>query len=138
MSFPRIAPLTASPALDATDPLTDQAARWAEHVLRTAPHLPPAYVTRKALDAVAFSLRHGLRDLSVPSKLVGVARHQPAVEALVRTHDLPLALRPRLVVSVTREAPGGPERIVAFDEFPVAMSGMKVDRRQLVDLIAAG
>jgi len=31
-----------------------------------------------------------------------------------------------------------PERIVAFDEFPVAMSGMKVDRRRLVDLIAAG
>ena len=114
MSFPRIAPLTASPALDATAPLTDQAARWAEHVLRTAPHLPPAYVTRKALDAVAFSLRHGLRSLSVPSKLVGVARHQPAVEALVRTHDLPLALRPRLVVSVTRDAPGGPERILAF------------------------
>ena len=92
MSFPRIAPLTASPALDLTDPLTDQAARWAEHVLRTAPHLPPAYVTRKALDAVAFSLRHGLRSLSVPSKLVGVARHQPAVEALIRAHGLPLAL----------------------------------------------
>ena len=118
MSFPRIAPLTAPPALDVSDPLTDQAARWAEHVLRTAPHLPPAYVTRKALDAVAFSLRHGLRSLSVPSKLVGVARHQPAVEALARTHDLPLALRPRLVVSATRDAPGAPERLVAFAPQP--------------------
>lgn len=118
MSFPRIAPLTAPPALDVSDPLTDQAARWAEHVLRTAPHLPPATVTRKALDAVAFSLRHGLRSLSIPSKLVGVARHQPAVEALVRTHDLPLALRPRLVVSVTRDASGAPQRLVVFAPQP--------------------
>ncbi len=28
-----------------------------------------------------------------------------------------------------------PERIVAFDEFPPAMSGMKVDRRRLVDML---
>lgn len=118
MSIPRIAPLTAPPALRRADPLTDQAARWAEHVLQTAPHLPPAYVTRKALDAVAFSLRHGLRALSVPSKLVGVACHQPAVEALAWFHNLPLALRPRLVVTVTREAPGGPERVLAFAPQP--------------------
>jgi acyl-coenzyme A synthetase/AMP-(fatty) acid ligase len=30
-----------------------------------------------------------------------------------------------------------PERIVAFDEFPPAMSGMKVDRRRLVDMLTA-
>lgn len=123
MSFPRIAPLTAPAALgadprSAADPLTGQAARWAEHVLRSAPHLPPVYVTRKALDAVAFSLRHGLRALSVPSRLVGVARHQPAVEALVQTHDLPLALRPRIGVAVARDAPGGPVRLVAFVSQP--------------------
>ena len=101
------------PALPA-DSLTDQAARWADHVFRT---LPPEgacpersrRITRKALDAVAFSLRHGLRDLSVPSKLVGVAAHQHAVEALAlgacpersRRNRLPVEDRPRLVVSHT-------------------------------------
>ena len=87
------------PALPA-DTLTDQAARWADHVLATE-SLPPEYVTRKALDAVAFSLRHGLRDLSVPSKLVGVSGHQLAVEALALYDALPVADRPRLVVSHT-------------------------------------
>ncbi|WP_095512641.1 DUF6166 domain-containing protein [Rubrivirga marina] len=123
MSALRIAPFTASPALDparrpAPDALTDQAARWAEHVLRTARHLPPVYVTRKALDAVAFSLRHGLRRLAVPTKLVGVAAHQPAVEALARSHRLPRALRPRLVVSRTRRAEGGPERLAVLAPQP--------------------
>ena len=87
------------PALPA-DSLTDQAARWADHVLATG-SLPPEYVTRKALDAVAFSLRHGLRDLSVPSKLVGVAAHQHAVEALTLYDQLPVESRPRLIVSHT-------------------------------------
>ena len=87
------------PALPA-DSLTDQAARWTDHVL-AATTLPPEYVTRKALDAVAFSLRHGLRDLSVPSKLVGVAAHQHAVEALALYDQLPVEDRPRLVVSHT-------------------------------------
>jgi hypothetical protein len=59
------------------------------------------YVTRKALDAVAFSLRHGLRDLAVPSKLVGVAAYQLAVEALAPHADLPVRDGPRLVVSHT-------------------------------------
>ena len=118
MSALRIAPLTAPPALDparaAPDPLTDQAARWAEHVLRTAPHLPPAYVTKKALDAVAFSLRHGLRRLAVPTKLAGVAAHQSAVGALARYNRLPFGHRPRLVVSRTRLAPDGPERLAVL------------------------
>ena len=87
------------PALPA-DSLTDRAARWADHVLSTG-SLPPEYVTRKALDAVAFSLRHGLRDLSVPSKLVGVAAHQHAVEALALYDQLPIEDRPRLAVSHT-------------------------------------
>ena len=59
------------------------------------------YVTRKALDAVAFSLRHGLRNLAVPSKLVGVAAHQLAVEALAPHANFPVHDRPRLVVSHT-------------------------------------
>ena len=80
--------------------LTDQAARWADHVFATS-NLPPEYVTRKALDAVAFSIRHGLRDLSVPSKLVGVAGHQLAVEALALYDELPAPDRPRLIVSHT-------------------------------------
>jgi hypothetical protein len=97
------AQLFGSPALPATPAdhgvsLTDQAARWADHTLATSP-LPPAYVVRKALDAVAFSLRHGLRDFAVPSKLVGVAAHQHAVEALALYDQLPIADRPRLVVS---------------------------------------
>ena len=78
--------------------LTDQAARWADHVLATGT-LPAEYVTRKALDAIAFSLEHGLRSLSVPSKLVGVAAHQHAVEALALYDQLPVEDRPRLVVS---------------------------------------
>lgn len=82
------------------DSLTSQAARWADHVL-TVSALPPRYVARKALDAVAFSLRHGLSDVAVPSKLVGVASHQPAVEALARCNELPTSDRPRLIVSHT-------------------------------------
>lgn len=78
--------------------LTDQAARWADHVLATGT-LPAEYVTRKALDAVAFSFEHGLRALAVPSKLVGVKAHQHAVEALSLYDQLPVEDRPRLVVS---------------------------------------
>ena len=96
-----------------TQSLTDQAARWADHVLGTSgtgsntksgPGLPPVYVTRKALGAVAFSLRHGLRDLAVPTKLVGVKAHQHAVEALSLFDRLPIRSRPRLAVTVD---PGG-------------------------------
>ena len=94
---PALPALPATPA-DHGVSLTDQAARWADHTLATSP-LPPAYVVRKALDAVAFSLRHGLRDFAVPSKLVGVAAHQHAVEALALYDTLPVADRPRLVVS---------------------------------------
>lgn len=100
------AQLFGSPALSARPAggsLTDQAARWADHVLATSP-LPPAYIVRKALDAVAFSLRHGLRDCAVPSKLVGVAAHQHAVEALAQYDQLPIADRPRLIVSHTLHA----------------------------------
>lgn len=89
-----------APALPTPALLTDQAARWADHVLATD-SLPPEYITRKALDAVAFSLRHGLQDLSIPSKLVGVKAHQHAVEALSLYDELPLLARPRLVVSHT-------------------------------------
>ena len=89
------------------DTLTDQAARWADHVLAVnqdadGPRLPPAYVARKALHAVAFSLRHGLRDLAVPTKLVGVKAHQHAVEALALHDQLPVHRRPRLAVTVGR------------------------------------
>ena len=80
--------------------LTDQAARWADHVLEHGSKLSPSYVTRKALDAVAFSLRHGLRDLAVPTKLVGVKAHQHAVEALSLYDQLPVRSRPRLAVTV--------------------------------------
>ena len=80
--------------------LTDQAARWADHVLEHGSRLSPSYVTRKALDAVAFSLRHGLRDLAVPTKLVGVKAHQHAVEALSLYDRLPVRSRPRLAVTV--------------------------------------
>ena len=96
---------TAPPDLAFAQTLTDQAARWADHVLATAdsgdgPGLPPAYVARKALAAVAFSLRHGLRDLAVPTKLVGVKAHQHAVEALTLYDQLPVHRRPRLAVTV--------------------------------------
>ena len=83
-----------------TQSLTDQAARWADHVLEHGSKLSPSYVTRKALDAVAFSLRHGLRDLAVPTKLVGVKGHQHAVEALSLYDQLPVRSRPRLAVTV--------------------------------------
>ena len=103
MPLVRIAPYTARPALPTPPPLTDQAARWADHVLATdraaGGRLAPEYVTRKALDAVAFSLGHGLRRLSVPTKLVGVKAHQHAVEALVVYDQLPVEDRPRLVVT---------------------------------------
>jgi hypothetical protein len=100
MSLTISRPVTAAPTLPRTqsaDSLTDQAARWADHVLKTSA-LPPPYVTRKALGAVAFSLRHGLRDLAVPTKLVGVRAHQHAVEALTLYDQLPVLARPRLVV----------------------------------------
>ena len=80
---PALYPLLGPPALTPTESLTDQAARLADHILAAAPLLPPKYVTRKALDAVAFSLEAGLRDLAVPTKLVGVGAHQLAVEALL-------------------------------------------------------
>ena len=80
---PALAPLLGPPALAPAESLTGQAARLADHILAAAPLLPPRYVTRKALDAVAFSLEGGLRDLAVPTKLVGVAAHQLAVEALL-------------------------------------------------------
>ena len=92
--------LFGAPALPTPPPLTDQAARWADHVLATE-SLPPAYVVRKALDAVAFSLAHGLRELSVPSKLVGTSRHPHAVEALTLDDQRPVEARPRLTVSHT-------------------------------------
>ena len=96
---PALYPLLGPPALVRPESLTDQAARLADHLLATAPALPPRYVARKVLEAVAFSLEHGLRDLALPTKLVGVAAHQPAVEALALPAALPLADRPRLVVS---------------------------------------
>ncbi len=96
------------------DTLTDQAARWADHVLAVsvsndgprpavAGGLPPAYVARKALSAVAFSLRHGLRDLAVPTKLVGVKAHQHAVETLTLYDELPVHQRPRLAVTLAAD-----------------------------------
>ena len=96
--------LFGAPALPTPPPLTDQAAAWADYVLATAgsdggPSLPPAYVVRKALDAVAFSLAHGLRQLSVPTKLVGTSCHQGAVEALTLDDQRPVEARPRLTVS---------------------------------------
>ena len=90
--------LFGAPALPTPPPLTDQAAAWADHVLATE-SLPPAYVVRKALDAVAFSLAHGLRELSIPSKLVGTSRHPNAVEALTLDDQRPVEARPRLAVS---------------------------------------
>jgi hypothetical protein len=98
-----------SPCPPSADTLTVQAARWADHVLGSDPGgLPPAYVARKALDAVAFSLRHGLRDLAIPTKLVGVKAHQHTVEALaLETYPergpgdrLPARRRPRLALAV--------------------------------------
>ncbi|WP_095512501.1 DUF6166 domain-containing protein [Rubrivirga marina] len=94
-----------SPSAASAQTLTDQAARWADLVHATqradgSPALPPAYVTRKALTAVAFSLRHGLRDLAVPTKLVGVKANQHAVEALALYDQLPVRRRPRLAVTV--------------------------------------
>ncbi|MEM0960919.1 MAG: DUF6166 domain-containing protein [Bacteroidota bacterium] len=80
------------------DTLTAQAARWADYVLNDGT-LPPAYVARKALDAVAFSFRHGLRTLAVPTKLVGVEAHQHAVEALSLYEQRPDRHRPRLAVT---------------------------------------
>lgn len=88
------------PAGTNTQSLTDQAARWADHVLEHGSKLSPSYVTRKALDAVAFSLRHGLRNLAVPTKLVGVKAHQHAVEALSLYDRMPVRSRPRLAVTV--------------------------------------
>ena len=97
---PTATPTRTLPGDTNTQSLTDQAARWADHVLEHGSRLSPSYVTRKALDAVAFSLRHGLRDLAVPTKLVGVKAHQHAVEALSLYDQLPIRSRPRLAVTV--------------------------------------
>ena len=97
---PTISPSRTLPGDTNPQSLTDQAARWADHVLEHGSRLSPSYVTRKALDAVAFSLRHGLRDLAVPTKLVGVKAHQHAVEALSLYDQLPIRSRPRLTVTV--------------------------------------
>lgn len=94
---PLLAPLFSPPALAPHRSLSDQAARWADHVAATASRLARPYVTRKALDALAFSFEHGLRDLAVPTKLVGVAAHQTAIAALA--HAGPLSPGPRLVVA---------------------------------------
>lgn len=92
-----LAPLFSPPALTPHRSLSDQAARWADHVAVTAPRLARSYVTRKALGALTFSFEHGLRDLAVPSKLVGVAAHQLAIAALAQANGRTPG--PRLVVA---------------------------------------
>ena len=109
--------LFGTPALPTSPPLTEQAALWADHVLAaqpdSGPALPPAYIVRKALDAVAFSLEHGLRTLSGPSKLVGVAAHQPAVEALTLHDQDAVEDRPRLAVSLAAPRDGAGPAVYA-------------------------
>lgn len=66
-------------------------------------------LTRKALDATAFSARHSTLSLAVPSKLAGTGKHQEALWAVVRegrSRWVPLDLHDdgaRLLVSM----PGG-------------------------------
>lgn len=92
-----LAPLFSPPGLAPHRALSDQAARWANHVATAAPRLARAYATRKALGALAFSFEHGLRDLAVPSKLVGVAAYQSTIAALARACGR--ASGPRLIVA---------------------------------------
>ena len=49
----------------------------------------PDTLTRKALDAVAFTVTRRASSLAVPSKLVGVADHQARLWAMVREHVAP-------------------------------------------------
>ena len=72
-------------AVSAADLHARRLAREAEAWLalaRTSTRMREDTLVRKALGALAFSVQHGARSFAVPTKLVGVARHQRAVEAL--------------------------------------------------------
>lgn len=107
LGLPSIAPFTAAPALPGVPygspyvPLrspgeksrtrrraatfTAEARAWAEHAAGAA--FGQERAQKKALDAVAFSAEIGARSLAIPSKLQGVAQHQPAVAALAHLAD---------------------------------------------------
>lgn len=61
--------------------LAAEATRWAAYVAALVP-CGPFCPHRKALDALAFSLRAGLGVFSIPTKLVGVKSFQEAIRAL--------------------------------------------------------
>jgi len=73
--------------LDAADLYARRIAREAEAWLalaRERTRLRDDALTRKALDAVASTMRHRAHSLFVPTKLAGVMAHQPALWRLVR------------------------------------------------------
>jgi hypothetical protein len=88
--------------------LAREAERWIAFARERARMRDDALV-RKALEATAFSARHGTLSLAVPSKLAGTGQHQRALWALVRegrSRWCPLDLHDeggRLLVSM----PGG-------------------------------
>ena len=67
-------------------------AREAEHWLTFATdrtRMKPHTLTRKALDATAFSVQRRASSFAVPSKLVGTSKHQRTLWAMVRDHVAP-------------------------------------------------
>ncbi|MEM6783775.1 MAG: DUF6166 domain-containing protein [Bacteroidota bacterium] len=59
------------------------AEHWLDHA-RERSRMKDETLVRKALDAVAFTLRHRAHDLCVPTKLSGTSRYQRALWRLVR------------------------------------------------------
>ena len=67
-------------------------AREAEHWLLFATdrtRMKPHTLTRKALDATAFSIQRRASSFAVPSKIVGTSKHQRTLWTMVREHVAP-------------------------------------------------
>lgn len=72
------------PAADAYAHRTAEAAEQWLAFARERSRMKDNTLVRKALHALAFSLRHRTHDLAVPTKLSGTGKHQPALWWLVR------------------------------------------------------
>jgi hypothetical protein len=77
--------------------ITEEAYAWARHA-EAHSSLGQDIVLQKALESFAFSARWRLHHFAVPSKLVGVSRHQQALRALV---DLDIPFGARLIATRT-------------------------------------
>ena len=73
--------------------LVTEARRWAAHALQHS-RLPTAYVCKKALDALEFTLRSGLSGLAIPTKLSGLGRALRALTEGAANMGTPLDLDP--------------------------------------------